>query len=348
MDKTKNTKKRFAVALALSLFFFFKILLMIPEQYLGLSVTAAAFTFSTRSALVWALLLLFSVLAAAVTVKIHRKGGEKVSFFLILLIADPLFFTLSNDCLKLAVSCIGLIFVLNALKDKPVIRNEIAFCFFLLICAFLIPDSILSFIPLALVVYIFSNLNRLCENAKRWTVLIPAAVCTTVGFAVNKLLCEKFRNVYTALRHLSFGDWEQVGSARLLMLTAVPVLIVGLFCLARFGKEQSQLPKHSNDGKYLNLPYDLFALCYFLSIVGFLLSSSEAFFTVNLILPVMFLTMLLSKRTAAEKTADIVNDGIRKHAFLAAAAFVIYNLISYVMLNDYIQNGKLIYYAIEY
>ena len=348
MDKTKNIKKRCAAVFALSLFFFFKILLMIPEQYLGLSVVEADFSFSARTVLLWGLLLLFSVLAAVTAVKIYQKGGEIVSFFLILLIADPLFFTLSNNCLKLAVSCIGLIFVLNALREKPIVPNEITICLFLLISAFLMPKSVFSFIPLAMTVYIFSNLNRLCEKAKRWLVLIPAAACTAVGFAANTLLCDKYRSVSTAFRHLAFGDWEQVGSARLLMLTAVPVLIVGLFCLSRFGKEQSQLPKHLNDGKYLNLPYDLFALCYILSVIGFFLSSSEAFFAVNLIVPAMFLSMLLSKRTAAERTAEIFNNGIRKHAFLAATAFLLYNCFSYFMLNNYILNGRLLYYAIEY
>lgn len=334
--------------MALSLFFFFKILLMIPEQYLGLSVVEADFVLSARTVLLWGLLLLFSVLAAVTAVRIYQKGGEAVAFFLILLIADPLFFTLSNDCLKLAVSCVGLIFILNALRKKPVIKNEILLCLFLLISSFLMPYSVFSFIPLALVVYLFSNLNRLCEKAGRWVVLIPSAACTVVGFALNKYLCGKFRSVYTAFRHLSFGDWEQVGSSKLLMLAAVPVLIVALFCLARFGKEQSQLPKHSNDGKYLNLPYDLFALCYVLSVIGFLLSSSAAFFTVNLIVPAMFLAMLLSGRTAAKRTAEIFNSGIRKHAFLAAVAFVLYNCFSYAMLNNYILNGRLLYYAIEY
>lgn len=348
MDKTKNTKKRCAAVLALSLFFFFKALLMIPEQYLGISVVEAKFIFSARTGLLWGLLVLFSVLAAVTAAKIQQKGGEAVAFFLILLIADPLSFTLENNCLKLIVSCVGLLFILNALREKPIIKNEITFCLFLLISSFLMPYSVFSFIPLAVTIYIFSNLNSLCENAKRWVILIPAFACTAVGFALNKLLCDKFRSVYTALRHLSFADWEQVGSSRLLMLTAIPVLIIGLFCLSRYGKEQSQLPKHSNDGKYLNLPYDLFALCYVLSIIGFFLSSSEAFFTVNLILPAMFITMLLSKRTAAGRTAEVFNTGIKKHAFLAAVAFVLYNLFSYVILNSYIQNGKLLYYAIEY
>lgn len=348
MDKTKNTKKRCAAVLALSLFFFFKVLLMIPEQYLGISVAETKFLFSARTVLMWVLLILFSVLAAVTAVRIHRKGGESVTFFLILLIADPLSFTLENNCLKLIVSCIGLIFVLNALRDKPILKNEFTFCLFVLISSFLMPKSLFSFIPLALTVYIFSNLNRLCENAKRWIVLIPAFACTAVGFGLNKLLCRNFRSVYTALRHLSFGDWEQVGSSRLLMLTAVPVLIVGLFCLSRYGKEQSQLPKHSNDGKYLNLPYDLFVLCYILSVIGFFLSSSEAFLTVNLILPAMFITMLLSKRTAAVKTAEVFGKGIQKHAFLAAVVLVLYSCFSYAMLNNYIQSIKFLYYAIEY
>lgn len=348
MDKTKNTKKRCAAVLALSLFFFFKILLMIPEQYLGLSVVEADFLVSARTVLLWGLLLLFSVLTAVTALKIYQKSGETGAFFLILLITDPLFFTLSNNCLKLSVSCIGLVFFLNAIRDKPIIKNEISLCLFLLISSFLMPYSVFSFIPLALVAYLFSNLNRLCEKAKRWVVLIPAAACTAVGFALNKYLCGKFRSVYTAFRYLSFGDWEQVGSSKLLMLTAVPMLIVGLFCLARFGKEQSQLSKHSNDGKYLNLPYDMFALCYILSFIGFLLSSSEAFFTVNLVLPVMFIAMLLSKRTAAERMAEVSSQGLRKHAFLAAVALVLYNWLSYALLNNYIQNGKLLYYAIEY
>lgn len=348
MDETKNIKKRFAAVTAMTLFFFARTLLMIPEQYLGVSVTEGVFTFSSRSLLLWILLAVFSLLASLTAGIIYRKGGEAVTFALLLVIADPLFFILQNNCLTLAVSCIGLLFILNAMREKPVVKNEITFCFFLLISSFLIPYSIFSYIPLAAVIYIFSNIDRFCENAKRWVVLIPAAVCTVVGFAGNKLICERFRSVYTALRHLAFADWEQVGSSRLLVLTVVPVMLIGLICLRQYGKEQSLLSKQSNDGKYLNLPYDMFALCYILSVIGFLFFSNEAFLTANLFFPSMAVTMILSNRTAAGRTAEVFNKGIRKHTFFAAVAFVLYTLLSYAMLNSYIQNAKLIYYAIEY
>lgn len=345
MDKSNDSKKRLGLTVGLAMFFLFRTLIFMPAQHLGISVTDADLTVTVRTVMLFALLVLFSFFASAVTVKIQTAGGELVSFLLILLIADPVFFTMQNDCLRLMISCIGLLFILNAFRDKKFLSNEISFCLFVFISAFLIPVSLISYILLALLVYVFSNINAFRESTKKWPILISAAMCALAGIALNKILCTNIESFNEVLKYLSFSDFEQVGSPFVLMLAAVPVFAFGWYFFLIYSKEQSRLGKKFKEKKYQNFPFGFLEICYLLSALGILFFSSSAFLAVNIFLPGLLIVMLLHKNSLVERIVEQINVTVKKHYLISISVLILYCIFSYIVLDKYIKSDVILFYT---
>ena len=60
------------------------------------------------------------------------------------------------------------------------------------------------------------------------------------------------------------------------------------------------------------------------------------------------ITQLLTGKSAAEKTTEIFNSGVKKHYFVSVMVLVLFGIVSYMMLDTYIQNGTILSYVIEY
>lgn len=324
MSKVSENKKTILLPVILALFFFLRGILLTDRRYIGIeNMYTFEMAFSGESITLIVLLAIFSVLAALVISKIGKVFGETAKYISVLLVAEPLFFVKQDNCIVLFIAVLALLFILNALREKPVIPNEITLILFLLISTVLSENAIFLFVLPALIIYFIVGAENILKSTKRLVMLILSLVSVGAGIFLNDLLIRKypafdsfiktysyFENVY--FKHIKY---ENI----LLFVFVIPTLVLGVYFLVEFVKQSKENGKTES---YITV--GAVTAAYVLSIVGFFLRGSEALFAVNYIVPATVLTLVKNKNSAAQSAMNKVNSAVSKHTlvFISAVVFL--------------------------
>lgn len=321
MSNIKETKKVNYAPFLIGIFFFLRSVFLVDRKSIGIdNLYKFSFDFATENVVLIVLLFAFAVCASLVISKLGKKFGDTVVYISALLVADPLLFAKQEDCLALFITVLGLIFVLNGLKDKPVIPSEVALIVFLLVSCVLAENAVFLFVPVALAAYFADADENIFKNTKKIVMLILSVISVGAGIIVNDFLLEKhpafkeFTEVYTYADTVYFKhiDYENV----LLFLFLVPTLAFGVYFFVNMFKAEDKTSAVYISGAVV-------ACAYILSIVGFITGGSDNFYTANYILPVAIIAMINSKNTLAEKSLGTVNNVISKHSLVFISVIAI-------------------------
>ncbi len=322
MSSVKETKKFNFTPVIVGAFILLRAFLITNGNYLGIeNMYSFSFDFSSENIVLIILFALLAVFAALVIARLGKKFGSAASWLSVLLVAEPLFFAKQDNCIALLIMVVGLIFVLNALMDKPIIPNEITLIVFLLVSCILAENAAFVFVAPALMMYFIPDIENTFRSTKKLVMLIFSAISIGAGIVINDYLIENnsafksFIDVYSFADNIYFKhlDYENV----LLFVFLIPTIVFGGLFFAGMLK--------NNDEKSPVAPYVVLgvtACAYIISIVGFVLGGSDNFYTANFIIPVAIISMLNSKNPAAEKALAKANETAEKYSLVLAAALV--------------------------
>lgn len=322
MNSIKEIKKFNFTPPAVALFLFFRAILLTDRNYLGSeNLYDFSFSFANENIVLIVLYLLFSVLAAVVIAKLGRKFGDAVSWISVLFVAEPLFFAKQVNCIILFITVLGLIFILNGLREKSVITNEITLVVFLLVSCVLAENAIFTFVAPALMVYFIGGIENTLKSTKKIIMLILSVISVGAGIFIHDFLIEKYSGFKNFIDTYTFADniyFKHIPYENaLLFVFLIPTIVFGGLFFAEMFKE--------NNEKSSTVPYVILGVtvcAYILSTVGFIMGGSDNFYTANFFIPVTIISMLNSDNSDAEKALEKVNSIVGKYSLVFVATVV--------------------------
>lgn len=325
MNKIKENKKFSFTPVAVTLFFLLRSLLLTDRNCLGFeNLYTMEVAFSGENIALIILLTVFAVLSGLVISKIGKKFGETATFLSVLLIAEPLLFAKQMNCVTVFVADLALLFILNALCEKSFVPNELTLIVFLLVSCVLDKNAIFLFVLPAVILYFIGDGENLFRSAKKIVMIILSVISVVAGMLTNDYLMEEYPSIesfiktYTFFKQVYFKhiDYENI----LLFVFAIPIMAFGVYFLVEFIKNCDK--KSKNTASYVAV--FLMSAAYILSIAGFILKGSDAFFTINYIVPLSVLALIANKNNEAEASLETVNSFLSKHhlSFVVVTVFL--------------------------
>lgn len=317
MNKIKENKTFSFAPVAVMLLFFFRSLFLTDRNYLGI---ADLFNFkmevTDRNITLIILLVMFAVLGGFVIGKLNRKFGEAATFLSVLLIAEPFLFAKQMNCVVVFIADVALLFILNALCEKRLVPNEITFIAFILISCILTENAIFLFVLPAVILYFIGDAENIFKSRKKLIMIILAVISVGAGIAINDRLMtdvpafQSFIKEYTFFQNIYFKhiSYENI----FLFLFCIPTTAFGIYFLVEFVKLCDE--KRKNTPSYVAVA--LIFVAYILSVVGFILKGSAAFYTINYIVPLSVFALIANGNNEAQSALAKVNEFISKHALI--------------------------------
>lgn len=336
MQQKENAKKIYLQVFALSMFIFARAVVFIDENRIGFNIADSAFSVSVRGVIIAALLLLTSLLTAVAMVSADNKCVKEAMCICALILADPLFFLVQNNGLKLIVTAVGLVFVLNRFRKSASSLNEILLCLFLFLSAFLMPYSVYCFVPLILIINIFPEIDNFFKNKKNILSFAVYAVCVIGGGVWNKLIFPRFAVFENFLVSFSFYDYTSVIKNNLFLLIGIPVAVLGIYFFSEYFKNAE-----TGAGKKKAVFIIGFViLSYVLVIVGYVINGINSLYTLNLIVPAAILSLVSGKDEIACAQIKKINTFIQKHILAALMIYIVYNCVTILIMKNayYVSN----------
>lgn len=336
MQQKSNAKNLYLKVFALSIFIFARSFVFIEENRIGFNMMESDISFSVWNLMVLVLLLLVSFLTAVVLFGADNKCDKEAQYICAFIIADPLFFLLQNNGLKLIAVVLGLIFILNKLRSQTSAINEALLCLCLFVSAFLMPYTAYCFVPLILIISLFSEIDSFFENKKQILSLGINIICVIGGLIWNKLIFPRAAAFENFLMSFSFHDYSSVMKNNLIFIIGVPTAVFGIYFFCNYCKDA----KKRNETKRALFIVGLVILSYILLIIGYMLNGVKSIYTLNLIVPSSILALMLSKDENACAQMKKINMFIQNHMFLVLMLYIIYNCASIlIMKNAYYVNN---------
>ena len=336
MNKIEENKSFSFAPVVVTLVLLLRGLLLTNRRYMGIeNLYTFEMNFSGENIAYLVLLTVFAVCAGIVISKIGRRFGEAATFLSVLLVAEPLIFAKQMNGVTLFIVDLALIFIINALCKKSIIPNEVTLVIFLFISCLLAENAIFLFVLPAVILYFSGDAENLFKSAKKIIMLFLSAASVVAGILTNDYLIGKYPVFDEFIKKYSFYqqvyfkhiDYENV----LLFVFVVPTTAIGIYFLAEFVKKCDKSGK--NFCSYVVTA--LISAAYILSVVGFFLKGSDAFYTINYIVPSAIFALVADKNTEAENSLKKVNALISKYslAFVAVVVFLCF-LATVVFYKD--------------
>ena len=347
MEKIKECKKINFTPVLITFVVFLRAYFLSDRRRMGLAdFYPITFDFTVQGIVLISLFAVFAVLASLAVSKLGKKYGDAVSFISLFLVAEPLLFAKQENYVNLVIWIAGLIFVLNALSEKSFIPKEITLVVFLFVACILAKNAIYLFVAPAIVFYVAGDVENIAKNARKIITLIISAVSVTAGIALNNYLTDKVPAFSDAVKSYSFFqqvyfkdvEYENV----FLFLFAAPVLVFGIKFFVdlyngskvttskKSGKKQSEIVSYNPNPAIVCV-----SAAYILSVAGFIVAGSNAFYTINYIIPAAVISMLGSGNKTAEKALEKTNGFFSKYSFVVIAVVV---LLCYVSVRVFFKD----------
>lgn len=339
MSNTKENKTLKSLPFLLAFFLFLRGLFLSSREHIGLeNFYTLTFNITYENAIFLCLLLAFAVLTGLVLSSLNKKFGGKAVYLSVLLVAEPLVFAKQDDTMVLFIISLALLFILNALREKPVVPNEITLIVFLLASTILFENAIFLFVLPALILYFIGDGEGVLKSRKKIVMLLLSVVSVSGGISLNDYLVSNYSAFDGFIKKYSF--FEQVYFKHIpyenvfLFIFALPIFAFGCYFLVEYVKECASSGK--NRAAYVAV--GMVAAAYLLMIVGFILRGSEAFYTINYIMPFAIFALVAAKKPKAEKALEKVNSFVSKHTLLLVSAAVILSFLATVIFYEGVDN----------
>ena len=325
----------------LFLFVFFRTLVLIPEGHFGLSISKLQLELSFESVLLIVLLIVYSLLFSAVVNKIYCKSAEVVLPVIVLILFDCVFFTLMDDCLKLIVAILGLLCVLNALSKRKIVKNSVSFPLFVLLSTVLDPRFVFSFVSLAFIIYLMCNASK--KSKQKNKTLLISFICVIVGVSVNLIFTKNVEAVESALNALSFLGKVPTNKSWKTFMSFLPTMIVGYFLYDNILKANKKV-QSKEKRKNIIFSADLMGIGYMFSFVGFLFFESEAFITINMIVPIILIVCVLKDESVVVNQILKTVEKINKNKIIVIFISIVVFYWCFGIMDDFNIGEKIIDY----
>lgn len=331
MQQKSNTKNLCSKIFVLGIFIFVRSVVFVEESRIGFNVTASEVSFTVWNLIIWILLLLFAFFIAVLLMGINNRCDNESQYICALIIADPIFFLIQNNGLKLIVVMFCLFFVFSKLKNKTSDINDILLCLCLFVSVFLMPYTVFCFAPLIIAVDLIPEIDSFFKNKKQILSLGVKLICIIGGLIWNNLIFSKFVLFENFITALSFNDNLFELKNHLIFLAGIPAVILCICFFYNYYKDAKKEGKIKRCLFILGIVILLYALCT----TGYIINGIKSFYTFNLIAPTVILTLILSKDGNACGQIKKINMFIQKHMFLMLLLYIIYNVAIFILKDTY-------------
>ncbi len=330
MDNIKTFRKSNFAPLFVTLFIFLRAIILSNRRLVGFAdFYPFKFEIPTIGIVLVGLYLAFAVLSALLFAKLEKKFGKAGLVIATVLVAEPFVFVKQENCLNLFIWCLAILFILNALREKPIIPNEITLVVFLLVSTILFENALFLFVFPALVFYFSAEIDKLFRSVKNLIMICLSALSVCAGIVLNDYLLktypafDKFIKEYSFFKQIYFKhvEYEKVW----LFVFAIPALVLGLYFFKEMFKNKTTISNKSKNDKKAQGVIETFnpafsaaivVIAYIFSVVGFIQAGSAAFYTINYIIPLSVISLLSAKNSSAEKSMQKLSGIIEKHSLV--------------------------------
>lgn len=318
IKESTQKKKLFLIITAVILIRFVFSIGILP---FGFSLVSETQTSYIRFAVMAVFAVAFSVLAAAVLLKIYEKFGEASLFICALILSDSLLFNTHINSVKLIIVCLGLVCVLNAFAKKQVIKSEIILPIYTLISTILIPQTGLSISLTVFFLYIIANADSFKKNKSKLLTPLAIIISSAIGVVTNIKVISKLQDISFFEEIFYKSDYKFNANTQIItpftVLIFIPSLTLGIWFLSIFIKKDSK-------GSFSNASVDATVITYAAAAVGFFVfKNTDSFFTVNLFVPALILLLNYKNVPAAKKALDKMNTYIKNHSFVFTLIYIL-------------------------
>ena len=336
MNNTEKLKKNNFAPLLVALFIFLRAFILSDVRRVGFTnFYPLEVTFTTNVIVLLSLYLAFAVLSALLFAKLEKKFGKEGLFISAFLVAEPFLFVKQENCVNLFVWCIALLFILNALREKPFVPNEITLVAFIIISSVLIKNALYLYVFPALLFYFIPDIDKLFQNMKKLVMMGVSAVSVGIGLALNDYLFKTYPEFDELIKEYSFFrqvyfkdvDYENI----MLFVFAVPVLLLGIIFFKDLSQNKTVVSAKAKKNKKTNNTIVTFnstpavvavVIAYIFAVVGFTKAGSEGFYTINYIIPLSVISLLNAENPSAEKSMQNVSGIIEKHLLICVIVLI--------------------------
>ena len=335
-------KNRLGLFVSLVGFFFVRTALMSPVYCLLMNPDYPYFRFSVESVVFIVLLLVFSVLSAILVFAFKDRAGDMAAFIYIIAMSDPLFFATQDNPLKLFVNIVIQLFVLNVLKGKKNIPTGVLFLVTVFITVFIVPYSILGYVPAMLALFIMVCRKTGKDRECAFVIMLGIA-CAIAGFLLNGILCKEVQLFAEFFSSFGFAEESGVNQHSKMVTVILPTVVFGFvffhFYLETAKKLVPKKKKHTNE-----IVMDAFFVPALIAFVAMFFTASEGFCTINLIVPAIVLALLCLKDECCIKTMEGITAFVKEHKVITIVVFVVIFVLSMTGIINYHSGKQLIFY----
>lgn len=339
MYQKEESKKTYIKSLVLGLFIFAKAFVFIDESRIGINMADSEITVSVSSVAVTALLLLSSFLIANVIFVFNAKYETRTGFLFALILADPIFFLVQNNIIKLITVSVILFFVLIMLRNKNTSSfREISLCICLFLSTFLMPFSAYGFVFLVLIIYGFSQLDVLSGKVKGVLSFVFYIICSGGGLVWNKVAFSRVAAFESFLTTASFYDYSSDIRSDFYWLTGIPIAIFGIWFFAGYYKKAEK--------KKAVLVIGFIILSYVMLVLGYAFNGIKSLYTLNLIVPVAILSLVAGKDEYVCAMIKKINTFIHNHIFLSVTMYAAYKCLTVALMKNSFYVSNIVSYMV--
>lgn len=335
MNNTKTFRKFNFAPLFVALFVFLRAFILSDRNLVGFAdFYPLKLEISTIGIVILCLYLAFAVLSALLFAKLEKRFGKSGMILSAIFITEPFLFVKQENCINLFIWCLALLFILNALREKPIIPREATLIVFLLVSTILFEKALFLYVFPAVVFYFSATSDKLFKSAKNLIMICLSALSVFAGMFLNDYLTktnpafDKFIKEYSFFRQVYFKhiEYENI----MLFVFAVPVFVFGVLFFKEMLKNKTTVSTKINNKKTKEVVESFnpaFAIivvmiAYIFSVAGFIQAGSAAFYTINYIVPLSVMAFLIAGNAAAEKSMQKLSGIIDKHSLVFIAVLI--------------------------
>ena len=339
-------KNNTGLFLTLSAFFFVRTALLAPVHCFLMKADYPYFRFSAGGVAYIVLAVALSILSARLAFVFRDKLGEIAAVIYIIAMSDPLFFGTKSDAFRLLTDIIINLLVLNVINEKKRFPVGVMLPVSLLIITFLVPFSILGYVPVILSIYILAS-RKAKKESKGVRVVLIATACAIAGFLLNKIvmsLSEAFDEWFTAF---TFADITETTKTIRFAASLLPLVVFGTAFFWQYKKAiAASSAKRSEKNKNFETALDAFFIPAVISLVSIFFTGAEGFCALNIFVPAIVLTLLYYKDEACIRTIDRFVCLIKENKILSFVIFVAIFALALKGAEDYFPARQLMFYII--
>lgn len=339
-------KNKIGLFLVLAVFFFIRTALLSPVHCFLMNSDYPYFRFSVEGVVYIILVTVFSVISAKLAFLFRDKIGETAALVYIIAMSDPLFFGTQGNTFKLMVDIVIQLLIINAISEKKVIAMGVAFPIVLFISTFLVPFSIIGYVPIMLSIYILAG-RKLKKESKHIKVVLVGIACAIAGFTLNKILMSEAHSFSEWFLSFSFVDITETTKRFRLVAALLPITVFGALFLRQYQNTVNSVLKNRSARKEnFEMVMDVFFMPVVISSVSMIFGGAECFCAINLVVPAIILTLLCLKDELCIKTMDSIVRYIEKNKIISLIVFVLVFALALKGAEDYYPARQLIFYIV--